>query len=93
MYIYTNIYAYIYVRLTGYLLIAVGVMLVGAYGYLLYMVLTNRPYRLPKGAVMFVCRLCCYGPLVYGCIENYQKELVPEEERYSWQLGATWGME
>ena len=83
----------VYIHLTGYFIIAVGSMIVGAYAYLLYMILTNRPYRLPKGAVMFFCRLCCYGPLVYGCIKNYQQELVPEEERYSWQLGATWGME
>ena len=68
-------------------------MIVGAYAYLLYMILTNRPHRLPKGAVMFACRLCCYETLVYGCIENYQKELVPDEERYSWQLRATWSIE
>ena len=57
--------------LIGWVIIACGVIIIASYSYLLGVVLANRRDLLPKGA----CKWCCYGPLVYGCIENYRQEI------------------
>jgi len=59
--------------ITGGVMIPCGVLIIGAYCYLSYGVYTKDPEHLPKGA----CKWCCYGPLVWSCIENYRKELSP----------------
>ena len=58
--------------LIGWFAIACGVIIVGAYSYLFLVALAKRTDLLPKGA----CKWCCYGPLVYGCIESYRQEIV-----------------
>ena len=58
--------------LIGWFAFGCGVIIVGAYSYLLGVVLANRLDLLPKGARKW----CCYGPLVYRCIENYRQEIV-----------------
>ena len=58
--------------LIGMFAFACGVIIVGAYSYLFLVVLAKRTDLLPKGT----CKWCCYGPLVYGCIETYRQEIV-----------------
>ena len=58
--------------LIGWFAFACGVIIVGAYSYLFLVALAKRTDLLPKGA----CKWCCYGPLVYGCIESYRQEIV-----------------
>ena len=60
--------------LIGWFAFGCGVIIVGAYSYLFLVVLANKTDLLPKGA----CKWCCYGPLVYGCIESYRQEIVFE---------------
>ena len=58
--------------LIGWFAFACGVIIVGAYSYLFLVALAKRTDLLPKGAFKW----CCYGPLVYGCIESYRQEIV-----------------
>ena len=58
--------------LIGYFVIAGGIIILGAYSFLLGVVLANRTDLLPNTA----CTWCCYGPCISGCIESYRQEKV-----------------
>ena len=61
----------------GYVYIPLGFMILGAYFYLLYAVMSGDAKNLPTGACYY---RCCYGSLVLGCIENYHQEIAEHQE-------------
>ena len=71
-------------KIIGIVFIPLGLLIAGAYIYLLYGVSTGNADNLPKGAFKW----CCYGTLVWSCIETYRQELSSEQFHHPKQIQA-----